>query len=146
VADIVDTETRSRMMARIKGRDTKPELALRKALHKMGFRYRIHLSVLPGRPDLVLPKHNAALFVHGCFWHRHPGCTFSTTPKSNQKFWKDKFEATVRRDARIITELIAAGWRVAIVWECALRPSSMDKTLKKIINWLSSSKRQCELP
>lgn len=106
-------------MSRIRSRDTKPELALRKALHALGLRYRLG-SRLPGKPDLTLPRHKAVVFVHGCFWHRHAGCKVATTPKSNTEFWTEKFGRNVARDARTTGELEAAGWRVFVVWECDL--------------------------
>jgi DNA mismatch endonuclease (patch repair protein) len=123
------------MMAAIRGVDTKPELRLRSALHRQGFRYRLHDRLLPGRPDLVLPRYRAAIFVHGCFWHRHEGCHWCTTPASNSDFWSAKFAANVERDLRHRQELRQAGWRVATVWECALRrePSAV---LDEIVHWL----------
>ena len=108
------------MMAGIRGRDTKPELLLRHALHRQGMRFRLHRRDLPGRPDIVMPKARLAVFVHGCFWHRHPGCRKATTPKSNSKFWARKFSDNRSRDERNIDALVNLGWRVAIVWECAL--------------------------
>lgn len=105
-------------MSRIRGRDTKPELVVRSVLHRLGFRFRVHSDALPGRPDIVLSRHCAAVFVHGCFWHRHPGCRYAYTPKSNVSFWKDKFERNIVRDSRNCRELQRLGWRVLIVWEC----------------------------
>src|SRR5262245_8797324 len=105
MTDIVDRKTRSRMMSGIRGRNTKPELAVRKALTAAGFRYRLHSNHLPGRPDLVLAKHRCAIFVHGCFWHRHPGCKYAYTPKSNVRFWLDKLESNVRRDKLVRASL-----------------------------------------
>jgi DNA mismatch endonuclease (patch repair protein) len=109
---------RSRLMAQVKGKNTKPELVVRLALHGMGYRFRLHRGDLPGRPDIVLPKYKMAIFVHGCFWHRHPHCPKSTTPKTRVEFWEDKFNANVARDARNVDALNASGWRVMIVWEC----------------------------
>src|ERR1700742_506126 len=100
MVDVVDKNTRSRMMAGIRGKDTKPEIALRHALHREGLRYRLHVAGIPGRPDMVFPKHRAAVQVHGCFWHRHENCIFCTTPGSNKKFWKSKFDETIERDER----------------------------------------------
>lgn len=119
--DVVDSATRSRMMSGIKSKDTKPELIVRKYLHAQGFRYRLHVRNLPGSPDIVLPKHRVAIFVHGCFWHRHPNCRYATTPSSNAERWRLKFETNVERDARKKEALIAAGWHVIVVWECELR-------------------------
>ena len=111
--DVVDKTTRSRMMAGIRGRDTQPEVKLRHRLHAMGFRYRLHLNVLPGHPDIVLPRHRAVVFVHGCFWHRHSGCRYATSPTSNSEFWVTKFGKNVARDRRTRCLLLDAGWRVA---------------------------------
>jgi DNA mismatch endonuclease (patch repair protein) len=107
-------------MSRIRSSDTKPEIALRKALHGLGFRFRLHDRRLPGKPDIVLPKHLTVIFVHGCFWHRHPGCKVATTPKTNTDFWIDKFDRNQSRDTRNSEALAAAGWRVIVVWECEL--------------------------
>jgi len=107
-------------MSRIRSRDTKPEIALRKSLHRLGFRFRLHGHRLPGKPDIVLPRYRTVIFVHGCFWHRHEGCKVATTPKSNTDFWLEKFDRNVARDARNAEELAKAGWRVLVVWECDL--------------------------
>lgn len=118
---MVDTLTptqRSERMSRIRSRDTKPEIALRKALHGLGFRFRLHKTDLPGKPDLVLTKYRCVIFVHGCFWHRHPGCKVATTPKSNTAFWVDKFTRNVDRDKRNTRQLEEGGWHVITVWEC----------------------------
>lgn len=144
--DIVDRKTRSRMMSRIRGRDTGPELLLRKALHRMGFRYRMHVRGLPGRPDLVFPKYRALVFVHGCFWHRHSECAQATTPSSNVLFWREKFERTVERDAAVVAELRKQGWRIAVVWECALGKKELVDVSGRIGMWLMSGKGQLELP
>jgi DNA mismatch endonuclease (patch repair protein) len=108
-------------MAHIRSRDTAPEVALRKALHAMGFRYRVNDRQLPGCPDIVLPRYRTIVFIHGCFWHRHAGCSIATTPKSNTLFWQEKFNRNVTRDRRIVAELTAAGWRIIVAWECALK-------------------------
>jgi len=146
VTDIVDKQTRSRMMAGIKGKDTKPELALRRALHARGFRYRLHSKSVPGRPDLVFPKHHAIVFVHGCFWHRHEGCRYTTTPSTRPEFWQAKFDANVIRDAAIGDRVIEAGWRVATVWECSLRKANqLTATVELLSAWLLSDSRQLEV-
>ena len=119
--DVVDSATRSRMMARIRSKDTKPEMTVRRYLHGQGFRYRLHVRDLPGSPDLVLPKYRVAILVHGCFWHRHAGCRFATTPASNVERWNVKFRANMDRDARKLESLEKAGWHVIVVWECELR-------------------------
>lgn len=146
MADIVDKQTRSRMMAGIKGKDTKPELVLRRALHALGFRYRLHSKNVPGRPDLVFPKHHAIVFVHGCFWHRHEGCRYTTTPSTRPEFWQAKFDANVARDRSVHDQLLDAGWRVATVWECALRrPEETALTANLLAAWLRSSSAEIQI-
>ena len=141
VTDVVDGETRSRMMAGIRGRDTQPEMALRQALHARGFRYRLHGADLPGRPDLVFPRHRAAVFVHGCFWHRHPGCRYATTPATRMAFWTAKFGANVARDGHVQGALAAMGWRTGVVWECALRSRvKAERTADVVAAWLLGEK------
>ena len=118
MADFLTTAERSHRMSRIKSRDTKPELALRRSLHGLGLRFRLGGAGLRGRPDVVLPKHRTVVFVHGCFWHRHQGCRVASTPKSNSEFWGEKFERNVERDKRVVEELEGQGWKVIVVWEC----------------------------
>ena len=144
--DIVDSAKRSRMMAGIRGRDTKPEITLRRELHARGFRFRLQNGALPGRPDIVLPRWRAAIQVHGCFWHRHSGCHFSTVPASNAEFWMAKFTANVERDARKLDELMRLGWRVAVVWECGLRRKDLNPVVDPLVEWLRSDTPFCELP
>ncbi|WP_332815978.1 very short patch repair endonuclease [Ramlibacter sp.] len=116
--DTLTPAERSERMGRIRGQDTKPELLLRRALHGLGLRYRLHVKALPGKPDIVFPKFRTVLFVNGCFWHRHAGCKVANTPKTNIDFWRAKFQANVDRDQRNIVRLQELGWRVLIVWEC----------------------------
>ena len=111
-------------MSRIRSRDTSPEIALRRALHRLGLRFRLSNKRLPGKPDLILPRYKAAVFVHGCFWHRHSGCNISTMPKSNTSYWQAKFDLNVARDQRVSQELTACGWRVFVAWECELQSKS----------------------
>lgn len=118
MTDIVDSRTRSRLMAGIRTKDTAPELVVRRIAHRMGLRFRLHRKDLPGRPDLVLPKHGLVVFVHGCFWHNHGGCPFAHVPKSRVEFWTQKFAQNVRRDRRNAEALRRLGWRVAVIWEC----------------------------
>lgn len=146
MTDIVDKKTRSRMMAGIKGKNTKPELALRRALHALGFRFRLHSGNVHGRPDLVLPKYRAVVFVHGCFWHRHEGCRYTTTPSTRPEFWQAKFEANVVRDIAVRMALLEDGWRVATVWECALRkPDQIAASVERLSDWLLSDDGQIEI-
>lgn len=146
MADIVDKKTRSRMMSGIRGRDTKPELALRRALHGLGLRYRLHGPGLPGRPDIVFPRHHAVVQIHGCFWHRHDTCQFATTPSSNVEFWDAKFEGTVRRDKRNLAALRQLGWRVGIVWECAINSKGAEVVARQVARWLASKQAYAEIP
>lgn len=124
--------TRSEIMRAVPRRDTAPELAVRRLLHSLGLRFRLHRKDLPGTPDIVLPRHRTVLFVHGCYWHRHGGCRFSTDPKSNSAFWEAKFASNIERDARKTRELEALGWRVLVVWGCETR------NLESLRNRLSS--------
>jgi len=133
---MVDTLTpaqRSERMSRIRSTNTEPEVALRKALDRRVLRFWLDGTRLPGKPDIVLPKYRTAIFVHGCFWHRHEGCKVATTPKSNTAFWLDKFERNVARDAAAVVELQAAGWQVLVVWECDLR--SPEKAAAKALEF-----------
>ena len=134
VTDIVDAERRSWMMSRIGPRHTRPELAVRRLVHALGFRFRLHRRDLPGRPDLVLTRHRVVIFVHGCFWHRHRSCSNCTVPKTRPDFWAAKFSANVARDARHALALRQAGWRVVTVWECETeRPSSLERRLRRLL-------------
>lgn len=132
MADIVDKATRSRMMSGIRGKDTKPELAVRRFLHARGFRYRIAPSSLPGRPDLYLPKYKTAIFVHGCFWHRHPGCRFATTPRTNEAFWSEKFSRNVQRDKQVQEDIASYGLKSIILWECEINQNRLDALADQI--------------
>lgn len=133
-------------MAGIRGRNTKPELALRSGLHRLGFRFRLHQWKLPGRPDLVLRKYRAAIFVHGCFWHRHPGCVYTTKSKTRPEFWKKKLSGNVERDARNLAALKQAGWRTAVVWECGFKNGLGPETIGAVADWLLSSEPEFEAP
>ena len=140
--DIVSFATRSRMMAAIRGKNTKPELIVRSALHRRGFRYRLHSRDLPGRPDVVLPKWNAVIFVHGCFWHGHD-CHLYRLPATRTEFWQAKITRNRAVDARAIKALRKEGWRVALVWECALKGKlrlPIDSVADQCARWLVGSK------
>lgn len=127
-----DGAARSRIMRSVKRANTKPELAVRKLMHSLGLRFRLHRKELPGSPDIILPKFNTVVFVHGCFWHRHPGCRYATTPKTRQDFWLPKFAANVERDARKEAQLEELGWRVLTIWECETRDiQSLEQRLRQ---------------
>ena len=146
MTDVVDKVKRSQMMAGIRGKNTKPERVIRTALHSAGFRYRVHVTDLPGTPDLVFPKYKAVILVHGCFWHRHSGCWWATTPSSNTEFWSAKFDQNVTRDADNISDLRALGWRVAIVWECSLRLQQQEDVALALGKWLKGVSPKLVLP
>uniref|UniRef100_Q07LJ7 Very short patch repair endonuclease n=1 Tax=Rhodopseudomonas palustris (strain BisA53) TaxID=316055 RepID=Q07LJ7_RHOP5 len=136
MADTISTTHRSWNMSRIRGRDTEPEVKLRSLLHRAGYRFRLHDRNLPGRPDIVLPRYRATIFVHGCFWHRHEGCGNATTPSTRPEFWKAKFDGNVVRDRVNAERLADHGWRVIVVWECDLKKdpggvlSSINRALR----------------
>lgn len=139
--DIVDQQTRSRMMSGIKGRNTKPEMMIRKGLFSLGFRYRVHASGLPGKPDIVLPKHRAAIFVNGCFWHGHD-CHLFRMPSTRREFWQEKIAGNVARDRATSDALREAGWRQLIVWECALKGKTRlapEQVLQRTVDWLQGN-------
>lgn len=136
MVDVVDPAVRSRMMAGIQGKNTRPEITVRKYLHARGYRYRLHRKNLPGKPDLVLAKYRLVIFVHGCFWHRHEGCFYATSPATRKEFWKNKLDGNHERDLRQQRELRKLGWRVATIWECGLRHDldAMPHALEEIIS------------
>ena len=119
--DKISTERRSWNMSRIQAKNSKPEIAVRSLLHKMGYRFRLHASSLPGQPDIVLPKYRSIVFVNGCFWHRHPGCKYAYIPKSRLDFWTRKFEGNISNDRKVGEELKLLGWKVVIVWGCEVK-------------------------
>lgn len=123
-------------MAGIRSKNTMPELLLRRALHARGLRYRLHRAKLPGKPDLVYAKHQAVVFVHGCFWHRHSNCRFATTPATRPEFWTAKFSANIERDKRNVAALLENGWRIATVWECALKGGDVSRVAELVAHWL----------
>ena len=132
--DLISKEHRSWNMSRIKSANTKPEMAVRSILHKLGYRFRLHRKNLPGSPDIVLPKYNSVIFVHGCFWHRHKDCKKAYTPKTKRSFWEEKFKTNIERDIKVKKELKSDGWRVFVVWECELSYiESVSKELEKFL-------------
>ena len=137
MADVVDASTRSRMMSRIRGKDTRPEIIVRKLLHKAGYRFRLHRKDLPGSPDVVLPKLKVAIFVHGCFWHAHTGCRFAKTPSTRTSFWQEKLRRNMERDEIARQALLVLGWRVLVVWECVTKSSDEVESLtQRFGTWL----------
>lgn len=132
---------RRRIMKAVRGRDTRPEMAVRRFLHRSGFRYRLHDRSLPGSPDIVLKRHRTVVFVHGCFWHRHPGCPKATIPKTREAFWRAKFAANVTRDLAAMEALTGLGWQVLTVWECN---TNTNKALVEALDYLlRASRRRC---
>jgi len=147
MADSVTPRVRSQMMAGIRGTNTKPELVIRSGLHRAGFRFRLHDSALPGRPDLVFPRWRAVLFVNGCFWHGHD-CHLFKWPKSREEFWRAKIEANRKRDQKAQIALTKSGWRVGTVWECAIKGRNRQDprhAMTQLGLWLTSSETQFEL-
>jgi DNA mismatch endonuclease, patch repair protein len=135
MVDIFTTSVRSRIMGRIKGKNTKPELLVRRVLHSLGFRFRLHGCNLPGKPDIVLPRYRKIIFVHGCFWHCHAGCPRATLPKTNANFWRNKINGNLVRDKRIRRELKKLGWDVLVLWQCQLK--STDTIIRRLLRFLS---------
>ena len=148
MTDIVTPEKRSQMMSGIKAKNTKPEIAIRKALHKLGFRYRIHVKNLPGKPDLVFPKYNAVLFIHGCFWHGHENCRLFKWPTSRTEFWEKKITRNRELDHNTTGKLAAECWRVGVIWECSMRGRAKiaeEAIIHKTTAWLLSDKPYFQL-
>ncbi|MFZ2651666.1 MAG: very short patch repair endonuclease [Burkholderiaceae bacterium] len=140
MVDIMSRQDRSRLMSRVRQRDTNPEIELRKRLHGLGLRYRLHVNGLPGRPDLVFPKHRTVLFVHGCFWHGH-SCRAGRAPSTNQAYWAEKLAENARRDRRNASALRALGWRVLTVWECKLkRPGDAEKSIERVAREIAQAR------
>ncbi len=120
------SKQRSRNMSAIKSKNTKPEIKVRKVLHSMGYRFRLHRKDLPGSPDIVLPKYKTVIFVHGCFWHRHENCKYASTPKTRQEFWEAKFRENINRDKLNQENLSSKGWKIIVVWECEIKDKDFD--------------------
>mgnify|MGYP003588061914 FL=1 len=138
MVDIVDVSTRSRMMAGIKGRNTKPEILIRKLLHKKGFRFRLHVKDLLGKPDIVLSKYKAVIFVNGCFWHGHKDCHLFKLPATRTEFWQEKITRNQANDSKSINLLLENNWKVGVVWECSIRGATKDhgRVINTISEWL----------
>lgn len=147
MTDVHSKATRSKNMAAVSGKDTKPELLIRKGLHRLGFRFRLHDRKLPGKPDLVLPKYNAAIFVNGCFWHRHE-CHLFKWPSTRKDFWKSKIEGNRARDIEAVKQLKSMGWRVLTVWECAVKGKTRlqeRELLSRVSDWISDGTDSLEI-
>jgi DNA mismatch endonuclease (patch repair protein) len=147
VVDVVDVATRSRMMSGIRGRDTGPERLIRSALHSLGFRFRLHSKSVPGRPDLVLPRYGAAVFVHGCFWHGHD-CSLFRLPSTRRQFWRAKIRRNAERDVEVALQLEQLGWRHLTIWECAFRGPGqigVEETANRASRWIMSRRMRGEI-
>lgn len=136
MADVHTSQQRSYNMSRIKGKDTKPEMLVRKFLHANGYRYKLHDKNLPGKPDIVLPKYRTVIFVHGCFWHGHKNCKYFVVPKTRTKWWIDKINVNKTNDEKAVKSLKKDGWKVITVWECKIKPAKIEMTLTSILNKL----------
>lgn len=130
MSDVLTSEQRHKCMSHVKGKNTKPELIVRSWLHRHGYRFRIQCANLPGKPDIVLKKHNLVIFVNGCYWHRHPGCKYASTPATNIAFWEEKFCQNVARDKRNIENLEHSDWNVLVIWECQVKDGSFKEILE----------------
>ena len=133
MADVHNKTTRSYNMSRIKGKNTKPEMLVRKFLHANGYRYKLHDKKLPGKPDIVLPKYRTVIFVHGCFWHGHNNCKYFVVPKTNTQWWIDKINGNKANDEKATKALKKDGWKIITVWECELKPAKVEKTLATLL-------------
>jgi DNA mismatch endonuclease (patch repair protein) len=138
MADVFDSKMRSYNMSRIKGKDTKPEILVRKYLHKEGFRFRLNDKKLPGKPDIVLPKYKTVIFINGCFWHGHDGCKYFVIPKTRTQWWSDKINQTKLRDFNNYSDLKNAGWKVIVLWECELKSNNFQSTIDRTIQLLKA--------
>lgn len=136
MTDVLSPEQRSRCMSAIRGRDTNPEMFVRSMVHRLGYRFRLHREDLPGKPDLVFPGRRKVIFVHGCFWHQHPGCRFATRPTTRTEFWAEKLDGNRARDVRVERELRELGWGIVVVWEC--RTTDSNRLSRKISRFLGS--------
>ncbi len=146
MVDIYSKTKRSGIMSKISGKETKPEVLVRRYLFSKGFRFRKNVANLPGHPDIVLPKYKAAIFVHGCFWHGHSSCSKSKLPATRTEFWQAKIGRTIERDKEKIDEMSILGWRVAVVWECSLKNKSLlESAIKELEKWIKSNEKMLEI-
>ena len=139
MADVHNKEIRSKNMAAIKGKNTKPEMLVRKFLHAHGFRYRLHVKDLPGKPDIVLPKYKTVIFVHGCFWHGHENCKYYVVPKTRTDWWLNKINGNIGNDGKALEALKTMGWKIITLWECNLKPSKIAPTLANLPEIITSN-------
>lgn len=138
MADVHDKKTRSYNMSQVKGKDTKPELLVRRFLHANGFRFRLHRKDLPGKPDIVLPKYDTVIFINGCFWHGHEDCKYFTIPKTKTEWWKAKIEGNIANDKKSVLLLEEQGWNVITIWTCELKPKKIDHTLSELLSLITT--------
>ena len=138
MADVHSKETRSYNMSRIRSKDTKPEMLVRKFLHKNGFRYRLHVKDLPGKPDIVLPKYKTVIFIHGCFWHGHEGCKYYVVPKTRTEWWLNKIEVNTNNDLKSEEQLLLKGWKIIKIWECELKKATFQASLNTLLSTLKT--------
>lgn len=134
MADVHSKEVRSYNMSRIKSKNTKPEMLVRQFLHRNGFRYRLHVKDMPGKPDIVLPKYKTVIFVHGCFWHGHEGCKYYVVPKTRTEWWLNKIQGNATNDTKAETVLITSGWKIIKIWECELKANAKNEVLQQLLN------------
>lgn len=133
-SNVLDDEARRKMMAGFTSKNTKPEMVVRRALHRLGFRFRLHRRDLPGKPDILLPRHRLAILVHGCFWHQHTGCRDARIPRTRQDYWSAKFKRNLERDEQTVLALTELGWRVAVIWECEARRPQLEADLQALLH------------
>ncbi len=131
--DVHNSATRSYNMSRVRSKDTKPELLVRRYLHSRGYRYKLHDKTLPGRPDVVLPRYRTVIFIHGCFWHGHEDCKYARLPATRTEWWQQKIEINICNDEKAVSSLRAAGWRTITVWGCRLKPATIEQTLQELL-------------
>lgn len=146
MADVHNKETRSYNMSQIKGKDTKPEMLVRRFLHAKGFRYKLHDKTLPGKPDLVLPRYKTVIFIHGCFWHGHQHCRYYVIPKTRTEWWVNKINGNIANDRKAEALLAQAGWKVIIIWECELKKAVLENTLTRLQHQLSGTASSQQAP
>lgn len=148
MVDVVDPATRSRMMANIRAKNSRPEIFIRKGLHALGFRYRLHAKDIPGKPDIVLPKYSALILIQGCFWHAH-NCHYFKLPATNPDFWKSKLDGNRQRDKRTLKQQLDAGWRCLVIWECAVRANQSEQKAPDVValsaQWLAGKSSMAEI-